>query len=388
MREDHVKRIGAMISVFGLFLFVPVAQAGWTTAKRLTWNSGHSYYPAIAVGPSGQLHIVWQDSAPGNWQIYYKRSTDGGTTWSAARRLTWTSGGSMSPAIAVDPDGRVHMLWNDATSGNDEIYYTKSADGGDTWATKKRLTWTSGGSTNPAIAVDSSGHLHAVWHDNTPANFEIYYKRSTDCGATWTTGKRLTWTLGDSVSPAVVADSSGTIHLVWEDRTPGNYEIYYKKSTDGGTTWTTNKRLTWNAGWSQFPAIQVDSSDRLHVVWDDGTTGNFEIYYKKSSNGGSTWTASRRLSWNSGYSYSPSICVDAAAALHIVWHDNTNGDFELCYKKSTDGGTSWTTVQRITSNSGFSGWAAIASDASANLHVVYYDDTPGNYEIYYKKFIK
>ena len=46
--------------------------------------------------------------------------------------------------------------------------------------------------------------------------------------ADWTTAKRLTWTAGRSFSPAVAVDSGGATHVVWSDDTPGNYEIYYK----------------------------------------------------------------------------------------------------------------------------------------------------------------
>jgi len=48
---------------------------------------------------------------------------------------------------------------------------------------------------------------------------------------TWTAGQRLTWTSGYSMRLAVAADASGYIHLVWQDETPGNYEIYYKKGS-------------------------------------------------------------------------------------------------------------------------------------------------------------
>ncbi len=66
-------------------------------------------------------------------------------------------------------------------------------------------------------------------------------------GDTWTTNKRLTNNAGASFYPAIAVDGSN-IYVVWEDDTPGNPEIYFKKSDDGGATWTTNKRLTNNAG--------------------------------------------------------------------------------------------------------------------------------------------
>jgi len=59
-------------------------------------------------------------------------------------------------------------------------------------------------------------------------------------------------------------------------------EIYYRKSTDGGAHWTAGRRLTWTSGLTQNPALAVDSSGNIHVVWDNNGSGNAEIYYKKA----------------------------------------------------------------------------------------------------------
>jgi len=99
--------------------------------------------------------------------------------------------------------------------------------------------------------------------------------------AEWTPAMRLTWTSGGSWFPAITVDSSGHLHVVWSDSTPGNDEIYCKQSTDAGVTWTASQRLTWNSGPSQYPASSVDSSGNLHIVWSDYTPGNIEIYYRK-----------------------------------------------------------------------------------------------------------
>jgi hypothetical protein len=75
-------------------------------------------------------------------------------------------------------------------------------------------------------------------------------------------------------------DPGGNIHLVWYDSRPGNAEIFYKQSTNGGKTWAI-KRLTWSPSRSWNPALGIDSSDNIHVVWQDNAPGNDEIYYKK-----------------------------------------------------------------------------------------------------------
>jgi hypothetical protein len=326
-----MRRAGRMLAVFGFFLFAQVAQADWTPAKRLTWSSVDNAFPKIAVDSSGGLHVVWHSSGP--YAIYYKASADGGEIWTPTRRLTWNPGNSGWPAIAVDSSDNLHVVWNDDMPGNAEIYYKKSTDGGAAWTLQKRLTWTSDYSESAAIAVDSSDNLHVVWSDYTPGNCEIFYKSSSDVGVTWIPSKRLTWTSGSSWDPNIAVDTSGNLHVVWGDDTPGNYAVYYKKSTDGGGTWTPAKRLSLTSGNSAGPAIAVDSSDNLHVVWQDDTPGNYEIYYRKSTDGGTTWSPGMRLTWTSGESYSPCIAVDYFSNLHVVWVDSTPGIGQIYYKK-------------------------------------------------------
>jgi hypothetical protein len=275
-----MKRMGIRILVLGLVLFGQVAQASWTPAKRLTWTEGSSVDVDIAADTNGHLHLVWADSTPGNLEVYYKKSTDGGATWTTSRRLTWTTGISRSPAIAADSFGGLHLVWYDNTPGNAEVYYKKSADWGATWATSQRLTWTPGNSLHPDIARDSLNNLYVVWEDQTPGNWDIYYKKGTNVGGTWAPSQRLTWTLGTSWWPALAVDSTGGLHVVWQDDTPGGIEVYYKTSADGGGAWTSAERLTWTWGQSGYPAMAVDPSGHIHVVF---TIGNIDIYYKKGT---------------------------------------------------------------------------------------------------------
>jgi BNR repeat-like domain len=383
-----MKRILPMMLLLGFFLCVQAAQADWTPAKRLTWTSGRSEAPSIAFAAPNNLHMVWQDDTSGNFDIYYKKSTDGGETWTTSQRLTWNLGASENPAIVVESSNYLHVVWQDDTPGNGEIYYITSADGGATWTKSRRLTWTSGTSWVPAIAVDSIGNLHMIWSDATPGKFELYYKRSIDGGTTWSNGQRMTWTSGSSYDPALAIDPSNNMHVVWQDDTPGNREIYYAESTDGGATWTESKRLTLTSGLSWFPVIAVTSSGKLHVAWSDDTPGHYEIYHKKSEDGGANWSASRRLTWTADPSYDPFIAADSMGNIHVVWEKGTVGNYDIFYKKSTDGGATWTTTQNLVSNWADSHEPAIAVDTSDNLHMVWVDCRSGNWEIYYKKFIK
>jgi hypothetical protein len=363
-------------------LIQPINAQTWEKTKRLTWNSGSSSTPKAAVDSDNHIHVVWQDKTPGNYEIFYKKSTNRGITWST-KRLSWTSGISKNPAIAVD-SGNIHVVWCDETPGNAEIYYKRSTNGGVTWGGIKRLTWNLGGSYVPEIAADS-GQIHVVWEDSTPGNYEIYYKKSTNGGETWGSVKRITWNTGGSNSPAIAVDSSNTIHIVWHDLTPGNWEIYYKRSTNGGVSWGDIKRLTWSFDTSYGPAIAIDSSDNIHAAWHDASSGNNEIYHKRSTNGGVTWDSTKRLTWNAASSNTPAIAVDSSDGIHMSWTDFTPGNAEISYKRSTNNGVTWESTKRLTWNTGYSVSPAIAVDLSKTIHVFWHDSFPGNYEIYYKK---
>ena len=373
------KRAIIILVICGMFLLFQSLEATWFF-KRLTWNTGFSSAPTIALDSNNHIHVVWEDNTPGNYEIFHKKSTNKGVNWTL-KRLTWNSGQSYYPAIAIDTNNHIHIVWFDMTPGNAEIFYKKSTDGGANWS-QKRLTWNSSCSECPAIAVDSNNHIHVVWEDWTPGNAEIFYKKSTDGGASWS-HKRLTWNSDHSCAPVIAIDTYDHIHVSWFDMTPGNAEIFYKKSTDGGTTWS-HERLTWNSGQSGSPAIAVDSNNHIHVAWADYTPGfyNTDIFYKKSTDGGANWIL-KRLTWNSGQSYRPAIAVDSDTHIHVVWWDNTPGNYEIFYKLSTDGGANWS-LERLTWNSGSSCDPSIAIDSDNNIYVVWENSTDEDTEIFYK----
>jgi hypothetical protein len=378
-----MKRKTWIFAALGLFLFAQSALADWTPAKRISWTDGHSYTPAVAVDSGGATHVVWFDDTAGDYEIYYRKSEDGGTTWSWTQRLTWTTGESRHPAVAIDSSGTVHVVWDDDTPGDGEIYYRKSEDGGTTWSAVSRLTWNSGGSLDPVIAIDSADHIQIVWRDTAPGSSQVYYRGSKDGGSTWSWNKRISWTPGWSFMPAIAVDSADTIHVVWYNNAPDNSEIYYRKSGDGGANWSVAKRLTWTPGDSIYPAIAADNGGNIHVVWYDDTPGNQEIYYRGSDNGGDSWSPAKRMTWLDSNSRSPSVTVNSTGDVYVIWEDWSVELSDIFYKSSTDGGATWTAATRLTWTERYSKSPAVAA-SGGDIRVVWYDDTPGNYEIYYK----
>ena len=275
----------------------------------------------------------------------------------------------------------VHVVWSDNRDANYEIYYKRSTDGGISWGADTRLTNNNtAGSYSPSVAV-SGQVVHVVWYDNRDVNPEIYCKRSIDGGVSWGADTRLTNNTADSWFSSVAVFGS-VVHVVWYDNRDVNHEIYYKRSADGGVSWGADTRLTNNSASSTIPSVAV-FGQVVHVVWCDYRDGNPEMYYKRSTDGGISWGADTRLTNNPYASVFPSVSV-SGLVVHVVWDDNRDGNREIYCKRSIDGGISWGADTRLTNNSAASNHPSVSVSGQV-VHVVWSDYRDGNAEIYYKR---
>jgi len=306
----------------------------WSADARLTNNASNSQTPRIVVSGTN-LHCVWQDNRDGNYEVYYKRSTDSGMTWGSDTRLTSNSNWSLFPTLAVSGSG-VRLLWMDDRDGNRETYFKSSTDNGNTWSSDARLSIDADWTWSPAIAA-AGDTVHAVWYESDAGGNlgkDIWYARSTNSGATWNSAVNLTNDPGVSMGPCVGA-SGPAVHVTWEDNRDGNYEVYYKRSTDSGVTWGSDTRLTSNSAASTGSSIDVSGSN-AHLVWADERDGNSEIYYKSSVNNGISWSPDTRLTNDGATSFYNSISV-SGPAVHVTWYDNRDGNWEVYYKRNPTG---------------------------------------------------
>lgn len=110
------------------------------------------------------------------------------------------------------------------------------------------------------------------------------------------------------------------------------WEVYYLRSPDAGATWEAPRRLSFAPRASQRPSLAVDG-DRVWVAWFDRRDGDFEIYVKGSADGGASWGDDVRLSDAPGVSQKPSLAM-ARGVVHLVWSDDRTGNEEIFYTRS------------------------------------------------------
>ncbi|MFB3909622.1 MAG: FlgD immunoglobulin-like domain containing protein [Candidatus Eisenbacteria bacterium] len=359
------------------------ASAQWEPDARLTFDSSESvtcFNNARSVAASGSIiHVVWHDSRNGTTEVYYKRSTDDGATWGDDTRLTNDGSWSERAAVAVHGSS-VHVVWYDGRIGPPRIFYKHSLDGGTTWGPDVCLTPDTGVGYHPSIAVWGD-IIHVAWTDMS-AGPQIYYARSLDNGITWDPAKNITPAsppAGKNLASIAVADAA--VHVTWMDSRSGP-QIYYTRSLDSGVTWETDRSITPVP--SQFGSVAATGAT-VHVVYADFRWGDSIplIYYTRSLDGGSNWETAVPIA-ESFSSWYPSVAV-SDSRVHAVWPDNRNGDLsDIYYRGSTDGGVTWEPEVRLTENLSESREPSVAVSAT-HVHVVWHDDRDGNWEIYYKR---
>lgn len=270
------------------------------------------------------------------------------------------------------------LAWADNTPGNYEIFLKTSTDNGLTWSAQKRLTNNPGDSGLPSAAV-SGNNIHVVWYDNSTGNLEVYFKTSPDNGATWSRTKKLTSGAGLSIYPPSVSVDGSIIQVAWNDNRTGNDEIYIRTSPNNGATWSAAKRLSYNAGNSVAPSV-TSSGSNVYVVWKDYTPASPAIYFKASADNGATWSAVKNLTSGTPSSSMPSLAADGSN-VYLAWVNT--GNSEIYFRRSINKGATWSTAKRLTTNSGDSAVPSMAVSGQ-KIHVAWRDNTPGNHEVYYK----
>jgi hypothetical protein len=256
-------------------------------------------------------------------------------------------------------------------------------DASTTTSSSQNISNNPGNSTDAQIAVYQN-NVYVVWSDATTGNGDIYFKRSVDNGTSFGSTENLSNNPGNSTDPQI-AVYQNNVYVVWSDATTGNGDIYFKRSVDNGTTFDEIKNVSINStGSSSFPQMSAVGSN-IYVAWIDTTTGNNEIFFRQSNNTGESFRGARELSKtisvDGEYALFPSIS-SIGSNVYVVWQDKVSGNYEIFLRESNDGGGKFSGIKNLSkNNTGDSISPRIASSGN-NVYVVWTDYEPRKSEIF------
>ena len=352
-----VAAVMATAALYALFLDRPARAIapGFDTPSMVIDDTAAAVHdPEIAATAAGVLHAAWLDERSGNVDLYASRSLDNGTTWSPAVRVDNTPAplNIFDMDLAVTPSGnRVYAIYTDSRNGDPDVFVATSGDGGQTWTPGVRVDDAPPGAQafRPALAVESSGVVHAVWEDwrNLGSPYQIYHAASQDAGASWSTAVRVSASSSGRIAafPSVAAADS-VVQVVWKEGGPGYDGMRAARSSDGGAAWS----LSWvdiGGGGESFSAPDVTASASgatLFATWTSFQGGRQVVELARSDDSGGNWSTPVRVddAWvvPSAYPEDPTVSLIAGRP-YVVWTDIRTTESHVFASGSSDGGVTW-----------------------------------------------
>ena len=149
---------------------------------------------------------------------------------------------------------------------------------------------------------------YVVWSAGEEEDRYILFARSTDGSKSFSSPLSLSGSSRSNVFNPEVSSSGNNVYVVWQGQSAtGNQDIFLRKSSDYGTSFSAAENISNDPGGSGNPDIVTVGND-THVTWEGTTPGNNFVFYTKSDNGFDFGTP-QKLGGNQGISYSPEISV-------------------------------------------------------------------------------
>ena len=190
-----------------------VGMVSYRTVDGATWSAPDLFYVSPdsdrlgAAGDTsptsphhGNVYVGWDDTPdPGGagWALAFARSTDSGQSWiGVGAQLVGTrlAENTFEPDLTVSPDGTLYVVWVDQQDTT--VKCLASSDGGDSFGAPITIapvtllpTTLPGGTfrvfTYPTVCAGPNGTVVVAWADYRDGTSKIYYRSSTDHGASW-----------------------------------------------------------------------------------------------------------------------------------------------------------------------------------------------------------
>jgi len=260
------------------------------------------------------------------------------------------------------------------------------------------LSNTSGESIRVQLLVDGND-VYTVWSDDSVGGIDdIFFAKSNDGGRIFDSPINLSQNEGSSAFPRL-AVSESNVYVTWYDYSPGQSDIFFAKSKDGGESFdVTNISDTpmpsynpWIAAFSNYVYIVFNDGGRSAILeLPDGTTrvvdistGDEELIILVSQDFGETFeftnlsNSENKFSWNARLKTSD-------PKVFVTWNEMVTNQSDVFFSKSSDYGKSFSKPINL-SNSSLNTVDSAIGVFENNVYVIWNDMTKSSTNIFFTK---
>ncbi len=324
-------------------------------------------------------YVAWTDKSNGEFEIYVLRWD--GSNWVEVGTGSASGGGisnnhfnSVSPSLAISPDGLPYVAWADDSNADEDFeIYLRKWDGS-SWVEVGAGSASGGGITDngnpsfdPSLAIAPDGVPYVAWVEFSQID-NIYVRKWN--GSSWVevgsgsaSGGGISnhpggsMFYGGSYHPSLAISPEGVPYVAWyhsnHQSDPWVDDIYVRqwngsRWVEAGTGSASGGGVSNNAGVSESPSLAISLDGVPYVAWADISGGEaFQIFIRQWD--GSGWVevgagsaGAGGISNNGGRSKVPSLAISPNGVPHIAW-DDFNSAADNIYIRQWDG-SSWVEV--------------------------------------------
>ena len=209
---------------------------------------------------------------------------------------------------------------------------------------------------NSLIPIATSGdNVYVTWDSNKTGNREILFRASSDGGKTFGDKINISNSTNGRSDMQDVAASGNNVFVTWCDDKTGDMEIYIRKSSDGGKTFGNTTilksmgNLTSNIKYVPYEQqdtelFQIDtnvalSGNNTYTMWWDNKTGNWEVLFARSIDGGQTFEDTVNLSNSSTTRSERAQLAADGNNVYVTWWEEPGR--EPVFRSSNDNGATF-----------------------------------------------
>jgi hypothetical protein len=320
----------------------PVSAVDWGTEVRI--SDRENVRGEVLRTASARAVTIWQRGDT----ILQRRTTDGGTSWSATARLASDiiSWGATSALGRVD---LTYVRRVTSSTGNVafRLFYRRSTDGGVTWSTPLALTSAASRIADTDVARRTTSHVAVAWTGLSTGN--IYTRTSTDGGKTFGPTRFAAKSANSEPGRTVIyrgdvklALGTGVMYLAYSS---ARDTVSMRRSTTGGSTWSAATVMTRNG--SEDGSL-VASGSSAAFAYTTTATGTMKAVVRRTTNKGSSWSGAVHLGAapSGTFSTRPSLAY-RDGVLAVVFKYGPPGASPVWHRQSSDFGATWGTRTQV-----------------------------------------
>jgi len=330
------------------------------------------------VAASGNyVYVVWQESTTGNDEIWLRTSSNNGQSFGGAVNLSNDAQSSGFPQVAIS-GSFVYVAWSSqsTTVSTSDVLFSASADNGQTFSVSKLNLSNDLKATSPEMAA-SANNVYVAWQDNSTGAYDIFLKTSTNNGSGFGTTQNLSMNTLASAARSLgqqIASAGNNVYVVWTKVTPTTTpdSTMLAVSMNSGTSFTTATQVT-TASTTLHPQVAA-TGNNVYILWEDDSRGGTAVATLAASyNNGASFNTPFSLSSSVGFSQFPQLAI-SGTNVYVTWWDSSSTNRDVFFRSSSDNAATFGSTVNVSTNLGRSSGPVIAASGS-KVYVVWQEDT-------------